>query len=213
MTADLRPYPEYKESGLPWLSRIPAHWEEKRAKYYFKEVDERSTTGAEKLLSVSHKTGVTPRKANVTMFMAESNIGHKICQPGDLVINTMWAWMAALGVARETGLVGPSYGVYRPYQSSSFIPDYVDHLVRVQPYVSEYICRSTGIRASRLRLYPDDFLRIPFICPPIQEQKSMFLFITHHNRLIRRFISVDTPLHPQPKAADRGVERAEGGHY
>ena len=66
MIADLKPYPEYKESGLPWLGQVPAHWEEKRAKYYFREVDERSTTGAEQLMSVSHKTGVTPRKANVT---------------------------------------------------------------------------------------------------------------------------------------------------
>ena len=22
----LQPYPEYKESGLPWLGKIPAHW-------------------------------------------------------------------------------------------------------------------------------------------------------------------------------------------
>ena len=41
------------------------------------------------------------------MFLAESNIGHKLCQPGDIVINTMWAFMAALGVARQEGLVKP----------------------------------------------------------------------------------------------------------
>lgn len=188
MTANLRPYPEYKESDLPWLGRIPEHWQEKRARYYFREVDERSTTGTEKLMSVSHKTGVTPRKANVTMFMAESNVGHKICRPGDLVINTMWAWMAAMGVARQTGLVSPSYGVYRHRTALPYVPEYVDHLVRTQPYVSEYICRSTGIRASRLRLYPDDFLCIPLVCPPIQEQESVVRFITDHNRQVRRFI-------------------------
>lgn len=27
MTATLQPYPEYKDSGVPWLGRIPAHWE------------------------------------------------------------------------------------------------------------------------------------------------------------------------------------------
>lgn len=26
MIADLKPYPEYKESGLPWLGLVPAHW-------------------------------------------------------------------------------------------------------------------------------------------------------------------------------------------
>ena len=188
MTTGLQPYPEYQDSGLPWLNRIPARWEEKRAKFYFREVDERSATGTEQLLSVSHKTGVTPRKANVTMFMAESNVGCKICHPGDLVINTMWAWMAAMGVSRQTGLVSPSYGVYRPRKSSPFLPDYVDHLMRTQPYVSEYICRSTGIRPSRLRLYPDDFLDIPIVCPPHEEQEAIVRFIDHHDRLVRRFI-------------------------
>jgi len=188
MTADLRSYPEYQDSGLSWLGKVPAHWEEKRAKYYFREVDERSTMGSEQLMSVSHKTGVTPRKANVTMFMAESNVGHKICRPGDLVINTMWAWMAAMGVARQTGMVSPSYGVYRPRKTSSFVPDYVDHLMRTQPYVSEYICRSTGIRPSRLRLYPDDFLEIPIVCPSREEQDAIARFIAYHDRLVRHFI-------------------------
>ena len=30
MTTDLRPYPEYKESALPWLGQIPAHWDVRR---------------------------------------------------------------------------------------------------------------------------------------------------------------------------------------
>ena len=48
-------------------------------------------------LSVSHLTGVTPRsQKNITMFMAVSYIGHKLCYPGDLVLNTMWAWVGAV---------------------------------------------------------------------------------------------------------------------
>ncbi|MBK7780280.1 MAG: hypothetical protein IPJ58_05720 [Ardenticatenia bacterium] len=27
MIADLKPYPEYKESGLPWLGQVPGHWD------------------------------------------------------------------------------------------------------------------------------------------------------------------------------------------
>ena len=26
MIANLKPYAEYKESGLPWLGQVPAHW-------------------------------------------------------------------------------------------------------------------------------------------------------------------------------------------
>ena len=188
MIGDLKPYPAYKESALPWLGKVPRHWTEQRAKYFFREVDERSVTGKEELLSVSHVTGVTPRKHNVTMFLAESNVGHKVCRPGDLVINTMWAWMAALGMAKQIGVVSPSYGVYRLRLGNRLLPDFVDHLLRVDAYKSEYLCRSTGIRASRLRLYPEQFLRIPIVCPPSDEQAAIVRFIDCFDRRVRSYI-------------------------
>ena len=82
---------------------MPAHWTTKRAKFLYYESNENSLSGMEDLMSVSHITGVTPRKQNVTMFLAENNEGYKLCRPGDIVVNTMWAYMAALGVARQTG--------------------------------------------------------------------------------------------------------------
>ncbi len=162
-----------KPSGIDWLGDIPAHWEVRRAKYFYAEVDERSSTGVEELMSVSHKTGVTPRKSSVTMFKAESNVGYKICRPGDIAINTMWAYMAALGVVWQVGVVSPSYGVYRPRSGSSLNPSYIDPLLRTETYKAEYLRRSTGITSSRIRLYPDQFLNIPLLCPPLAEQAAI----------------------------------------
>ncbi|MFZ7126831.1 MAG: restriction endonuclease subunit S [Desulfobacterales bacterium] len=185
----LAPYPDYKDAGVSWVGSIPAHWPEKRAKYYFKEIDERSQTGDEEMLSVSHITGVTPRsQKNVTMFKAESNVGQKRCQPGDLVINTMWAWMSALGVSNHAGIVSPAYGVYRPRSNQAYDNYYLDHLLRIEGYRSEYICRSTGIRSSRLRLYPDKFLSMPVVCPPQEEQQTIARFLKAQDRLFRKFI-------------------------
>jgi type I restriction enzyme, S subunit len=127
--------------------------------------------GSEELLSVSHLTGVTPRRQkNITMFKAASYVGHKVCQPGDLVINTMWAWMGALGVSAYTGIISPAYAVYRPLNSNKIVGSYIDRMLRVRPYLSNIICRSTGLRASRLRLYPDEFFRLEIIQPPYDEQ-------------------------------------------
>jgi type I restriction enzyme S subunit len=189
MIRDLKPYPAYKESGLPWLGDIPEGWTTKRAKYFFREVDERSQSGQEELLSVSHKTGVTPRsQKNITMFLAESYVGHKLCRAGDLVINTMWAWMAALGVSGQTGIVSPAYGVYRLKVSDSFESKYLDHLLRTQGYAAEYRCRSTGVNDSRLRLYPESFLEIPILCPPKEEQAAITRFLDHTDQRIRSAI-------------------------
>lgn len=188
-------YPSYRQAKMPWLSAVPEHWDEQRAKVFFREVDERSRTGTEELLSVSHLTGVTPRsQKNVTMFKAESYTGHKLCRPGDIVINTLWAWMAALGAARHTGLVSPAYGVYRSHQPESFNPTYLDYLLRTRAYVAEYNCRSTGVRASRLRLYPNQFLDIALIQPPRAEQDQIVAYLRAQDAHIARFIKAKRAL-------------------
>lgn len=194
MLTALRPYEAYKDSALRWLGQLPHHWEEKRAKFLFREVDERSESGTEELLSVSHITGVTPRREkNVTMFMAESTVGYKICRPGDLVVNTMWAWMGALGISPLTGLVSPAYGVYRPI-TNSLSPGFAGLILRGPQYVSEYVCRSTGIQSSRLRLYPEQLLQIPVAIPPMNEQRLIERFLAYVDRRIRRFIRAKTKL-------------------
>lgn len=173
-----QPYPAYKPSGVEWLGDVPAGWEVRPAKYFYREVDERSASGEEELLSVSHITGVTRRsEKSITMFMAESYVGQKVCRPDDLVINTMWAWMGALGVSALQGIVSSSYGVYRPIARSPLSPRFADLLLRLPPYVDEYTCRSTGITSSRLRLYPDKFLGIPMVCPSPPEQDQILRYV------------------------------------
>ena len=177
VTRGLHPNVSLTPSGIPSLGDVPAHWDLRRAKFTYQESDQRSYSGVEELMSVSHITGVTPRKQNVTMFLAQSNEGYKLCRPGDIVVNTMWAYMAALGVARQSGLVSPSYGVYRPRVDGLVNPEYMDLLLRTENYRVEYTRRSKGITASRLRLYPDDFLDIPFLRPPTDEQTHIVKYL------------------------------------
>ena len=160
-----------KPSGIDWLGNVPAHWDVKPLKSIFREIDERTTTGDEEILSVSHLTGVTPRsQKNITMFMAESYVGHKMCRAGDLVANTMWMWMGALGVSEVEGILSPSYAIYRPKANAPVHGAFLDMLTRTRLYIDEYTKHSTGIRPSRLRLYPEQFLRMPVLLPPLQEQ-------------------------------------------
>ena len=177
VTRGLDPNVRLRPSGVDWLGDVPEHWRVRRAKFLYREADERSTTGTEELMSVSHITGVTPRKKSVTMFMAESNMGYKLCRPGDIVINTMWAFMAALGVARQIGLVSPSYGVYRQLNHEHMDHSYIDSLLRTEAYRANYTIRSTGITSSRLRLYPESFLDIPLLAPPSSEQVAIVEYL------------------------------------
>jgi len=164
-----------RDSGVVWIGQIPSHWYVKRAKFIFQEIDERSVNGEEELLSVSHMTGVTPRseKTNVYMFMAEDYSGSKLCRPNDLVFNIMWAWMGALGVSDQVGIVSPSYGVYRQLKEGTFNNWYLEHLLRSKLYVAEYNKRSTGLHSSRLRLYSHMFFDMELGFPPREEQDEI----------------------------------------
>ena len=168
-------------SGASWLGDIPVGWAVQRAKYLFREIDERSSTGSEELLSVSHLTGVTPRsQKNITMFKAESYVGHKLCRPGDLVINTMWAWMGALGISKDTGIISPAYAVYRQRGEQRLSQGFIDALLRTRLYIDEFTRRSTGIRSSRLRMYPEEFFKVEILMPPRSEQEEIVSFISTH---------------------------------
>jgi type I restriction enzyme S subunit len=161
-----------RDSGIPWLGDIPEHWDVERAKWLFTERDDRSDSGDEELLTVSHLTGVTSRaEKDVNMFMAESLEGYKRCQSGDLVINTLWAWMGAMGVARQPGIVSPAYNVYQPV--AQLDPEYVDFLVRTPRFVEEITRYSKGVWSSRLRLYPEGLYEAWLPVPPLDEQRAI----------------------------------------
>jgi type I restriction enzyme S subunit len=173
VTKGLDPNVKMKDSGVEWIGEIPEHWEVKRGKYIFKIINELSETGEEDLLSVSDKTGVTPRSMkNVTMFMSESLVGYKRCFIGDICSNIMWMWHGAIGVTKYEGVISPSYGVYRQIKKV-FTDNFLDMLLRLPRLVKLYSVLSTGLTESRLRLYPTDFLNICFFIPPIDEQQRI----------------------------------------
>jgi len=161
-----------RDSGIEWIGRVPEHWSIVRTRMLFDERDQRSTTGGEEMLTVSHLTGVTRRsEKNVYMFEAETNEGYKLCKADDLVINTLWGWMGAMGTAPEDGMVSPAYNVYEP--NGRLIPDFIDPLVRTRAFVDEVTRYSKGVWSSRLRIYPAEFFLIYMPVPPIEEQRDI----------------------------------------
>ncbi|WP_254695303.1 restriction endonuclease subunit S [Oceanicola sp. D3] len=181
----LDPSARLRPSGIDWLGDIPAHWEVERSRWLFSERDQRSQTGEEEMLTVSHLTGVTPRsEKDVNMFEAESTAGYKLCFVGDLAINTLWAWMGAMGTARVDGIVSPAYNVYTP--GPCLLPDYVDALVRIPVFAQEVTRYSKGVWSSRLRLYPEGFFETWWPVPPLDEQQQIVDHISAETAKIDR---------------------------
>lgn len=176
VTKGLDPKAKMKDSGVPWLGQVPVHWDIKRCKHFLRERNLRSIDGSEVLLSVSEYFGVKPRAEAIdegdVLVRAKTLVDYKVCRAGDLVMNIMLAWKRAYGVTKYDGIVSPAYAVFK-FISNQMVPEYLHYLLRTDIYADEFKRNSSGVIDSRLRLYPEDFFRIPFLIPPIGEQKAI----------------------------------------
>lgn len=178
MKHELAGYDAYKDSGVEWIGETPAEWQVTRNKDIFEERGALSESGSETLLTVSHITGVTQRaEKNVNMFMADTMEGYKLCKRGDLIINTMWAWMGALGTSNEDGICSPAYGVYKPRKDKPYCYRYFDYLYRTSNAITEMTRNSKGIVSSRLRLYPKEFFQIRTALPDYDTQRVIAAYL------------------------------------
>jgi type I restriction enzyme S subunit len=186
MTDRLKPYPKYKDSGIPWLGQIPAHWDVRRNGRLFAQRNE-TGFGELPILEVSLRTGVRVRdmdnlKRKQVMSDAEK---YKRAGKGDIAYNMMRMWQGALGTAPVEGLVSPAYVVARPFEETN--PYYFSYLFRTEGYKAEVDAYSRGIVKDRNRLYWQDFKRMPSCFPPPEEQAAIVRFLDANAALVRQY--------------------------
>jgi type I restriction enzyme S subunit len=111
----LKPYPVYKDSGVPWLGRIPVYWEVLPNRMIFTEIIDRDHS-EEQMLSVTITNGVIRQQALLADSSKkdssnENKSAYKLVQPGDIAYNKMRAWQGAVGGSNYRGIVSPAYVV------------------------------------------------------------------------------------------------------
>lgn len=129
----------------------------------FREIDVRSATGSETLLSVSQTRGVIPQsELGDRRQYADTLVGYKTCMSRDLVVNRMWVYYGALGAASIPGIVSPDYAVFRPTGEMS--SEFAAYVLRTPAYVGEMTRLVRGIGAAfqgtvrKPRLHPSELV-------------------------------------------------------
>lgn len=180
-----------RESGIEWLGTIPAHWTTPRLKHLFHEVDRRTTTGTEVLLSLRMLQGLVPHTdvSNVPIG-ANALVGYKHIQQGQVVMNRMRAAIGLFGVATQPGLVSPDYAVFQP--ASDADPEFFVLLFKTQAMGALFRLESTGLGTGSsgfMRLYSDRFGTIRVPCPPLAEQRRIVNYVEQETGRLARVIS------------------------
>ena len=187
MSAKLKPYPEYRDSGLDWLPQVPAHWGFVRNGRLFAE---RNETGFPDLpiLEVSLRTGVRIRdmEGGRKQQMAD-RAKYKRAAEGDIAYNIMRMWQGAVGIAPCDGLISPAYVVARPLDNVE--PRFYTYLFRTTAYMREVDFASRGIVPDRNRLYWQYFKPLLSPAPPPEEQRRIADFLDAYTAQVHRLIA------------------------
>ena len=169
-------YREYKDSGIQWLGQIPGHWKTIRVKSLLSERVGKSDTGTEEPLSMSQKYGIIPTKdMDVVPNMASTYVGAKKVFKNDLVFNKLKAHLGVFAISKYNGLVSPDYAVYTPNERT-YLP-FMEYMFHTPLYIGEFTRKATGVAIGLTRLYTNGLFAIPFLYPPLSEQRSIVSYL------------------------------------
>jgi type I restriction enzyme S subunit len=187
MIEDLKPYPEYKDSGLPWLGEVPAHWEIARSKRLFRQRKEFANP-EDQQLSATQAYGV------ISQALYEKRTGYRVVkismhldkrkhvEAGDFVIS-MRSFQGGLERAWEAGAIRSSYVVLKP--SAEVSAGYFQHLFKSHQYINALRATSDFIRDGQ-DLKFGNFCGVALPLIPLQEQTAIARFLAWAtNRLDR----------------------------
>jgi type I restriction enzyme S subunit len=142
-----------------------------RLKLYLTEVDDRSTTGDETLLSLT-RSGVRPRSEITDKgARADTLVGYRKARRGDIVLNRMQAWNGMVAITQHDGIVSPDYAVFRV--AADIHPQWLHYALRTDAMRSEYVIRSRGMGTAFNRLHPSSFLDIEITAPSPRRQRAI----------------------------------------
>jgi type I restriction enzyme S subunit len=188
MISDLKPYAEYKESGLPWLGEVPSHWSVLPAFGAFKPNKARNDGMKEKtVLSLSYGRIVIKPAEKLHGLVPESFETYQIVDPGDIVLRTTDLQndhtSLRVGMVRDRGIITSAYLALRALPGVS--PDYGFQFLNVWDSSKAIYGYGSGLRQN---LDFSHFKRMPIPIPPPAEQAAIVRFLDWANGRLERAI-------------------------
>ncbi len=184
----LAPYPEYKDSGVPWLGRIPAHWESRKLRNMLTPVSTRNRQDLP-LLSVVREKGVIKRdisnKEENHNFVPDDLSNYKVVKKSQFAMNKMKAWQGSYGVSYFDGIVSPAYFVFDLDGAEG---KFFHLAARSKAYVHFFTQASDGVRVGQWDLSIVRMKEIPFFVPSVAEQTQIARFLNWKTAQINKFI-------------------------
>ncbi|HOX44443.1 MAG TPA: restriction endonuclease subunit S [Myxococcota bacterium] len=182
MIADLKPYPEYKESGLPWLGRVPSHWAVQRLKNWV--TINRRTLGEDTppdfafdYLDIgSVTTGRLAKRPSRVRFADAPSRARRVLRSGDTIVSTVRTYLKAVLTVNEFSqplVASTGFAVLSPRADTT--PRCLGYVAQSDAFTHQVTAESVGIAypaISETRLG-----NIDVTLPPPSEQAAIVRFL------------------------------------
>ena len=216
MIANLQPYPEYKESGLPWLGKMPAHWSANRLRHacemLVSNVDKHTKDGELPVRLCNYVDVYKNERIRLQLrFMRASaskdEVEHFRLRNGDVLITKDSEEWNDIGVPALVEYEAPDLvcgyhlAILRP--RSGFVSGgYLLRALQCHQIVAQFHVEAHGV--TRYGLSHGAIRGVGIPVPPPEEQTTMVRFLDYANgrldRAIRAKRKVIALLHEQKQA-------------
>ncbi len=188
-----RPYPAYKNSGVEWLGKIPAHWEEKRLKHLATVNDEALPETTDPSMEITYVDignvdsiqGITDVEELV--FENAPSRARRIVRQGDVIISTVRTYLRAIAQIQTTDanlIVSTGFAVIRPRQMDD---GFVAYAVNAPYFVERVVAHSVGVSYPAINASELACLDIAF--PSLPEQRTIAAFLDRETAKIDALVA------------------------
>lgn len=188
MITALQPYPAYKNSGVPWLGKVPEKWDVLPALAVYKPKLVKNTGMIEKtVLSLSYGRIVVKPPKKLRGLVPESFETYQIVNPGDIIVRTTDLQndqtSLRIGHSKNRGIITSAYMCLSTTDRMS--NEFGYQFLNAYDLLKTIYGFGSGLRQN---LDFVDIKRMPVLVPSKDEQSAIVRFLDHADRRIRRYI-------------------------
>lgn len=187
--AKYKAYPEYKDSGVEWLGKIPGHWDVFIGKRVFQSVRTSAHKNDEQL-AASQKFGVIPQSLMMqlndskVMLALKGTDSFRHVDENNFVIS-LRSFEGGIEHSKYSGCVSPAYTVLKNTKPLSY--GYYRYLLKCAPFIAALQSSTDSLRDGKSINYE----QFGAICLPITsffEQTRISAFLDHATAKIDNLI-------------------------
>jgi type I restriction enzyme, S subunit len=201
IVANLFPYPEYQKSSVPWLDRVPKHWQTRQLRTLASEPI-RNGVGESaqpfrpdwpRYIRITDIAGPRALRTNTRTSLPVETAARARVKEGDLLLAAVGATYGKSYLHRDAGTPACFAGyLVRLSPNADVRPEFLSYWTESAAYwdqVNSQVIQSTIQNFSAGR-----YKGLQVSLPPLPEQAAMVRFLDHADRRIRRYIAAKKKL-------------------